>query len=201
METSKQSTLQFWKEWISSQEAIPASRFQLPDKGQEKQTQDTFGPICSESFAIYDHATSSWKMSQDTFQWVSDEFSETWPKAGMMRNGKCYLQDSLEPTTYDDESLSWPTPDANQRGARINQNGHQVTLQDAVKMWPTPQSRDWKGPQGQSYKGIAHDLPGQIGGQLNPTWVEWLMGFPGEWTDLNASETQSLPKSQKPLGK
>ena len=28
------------------------------------------------------------------------------------------------------------------------------------------------------------------GGQLNPTWVEWLMGFPIGWTDLSASETQ-----------
>lgn len=27
------------------------------------------------------------------------------------------------------------------------------------------------------------------GGQLNPMWVEWLMGFPLGWTDLNASET------------
>ena len=27
------------------------------------------------------------------------------------------------------------------------------------------------------------------GGQLNPTWVEWLMGFPLGWTDLNALET------------
>jgi hypothetical protein len=23
-------------------------------------------------------------------------------------------------------------------------------------------------------------------GYLNPTWVEWLMGFPEGWTDLNA---------------
>lgn len=28
----------------------------------------------------------------------------------------------------------------------------------------------------------------KAGGQLNPTWVEWLMGFPLGWTDLNASE-------------
>lgn len=27
------------------------------------------------------------------------------------------------------------------------------------------------------------------GGQLNPTWVEWLMGFHLGWTDLSASET------------
>jgi hypothetical protein len=27
------------------------------------------------------------------------------------------------------------------------------------------------------------------GGKLNPTWVEWLMGFPLGWTDLEDSET------------
>jgi hypothetical protein len=29
----------------------------------------------------------------------------------------------------------------------------------------------------------------QISGQLNPTWVEWLMGYPTGWTDLSNSET------------
>ena len=29
----------------------------------------------------------------------------------------------------------------------------------------------------------------QGAGQLNPTWVEWLMGFPSGWTDLEHSET------------
>jgi hypothetical protein len=32
------------------------------------------------------------------------------------------------------------------------------------------------------------------GGKLNPTWVEWLMGFPPGWTDLEDSETPSSPK-------
>jgi hypothetical protein len=31
-------------------------------------------------------------------------------------------------------------------------------------------------------------------GYLNPTWVEWLMGFPLGWTDLEDSETQSSHK-------
>jgi hypothetical protein len=30
-----------------------------------------------------------------------------------------------------------------------------------------------------------------VGGQLNPTWVEWLMGFPAGWTACDASETPS----------
>jgi hypothetical protein len=34
-----------------------------------------------------------------------------------------------------------------------------------------------------------------ISGQLNPRWVEWLMGYPSGWTDLEDSETQSSRKS------
>ena len=30
---------------------------------------------------------------------------------------------------------------------------------------------------------------GETGGQLNPTWVEWLMGWPLGWTDLKPLET------------
>jgi hypothetical protein len=35
-----------------------------------------------------------------------------------------------------------------------------------------------------------------IGGQLNPTWVEWLMGYPLGWTALKDSETPSSRKSR-----
>lgn len=30
------------------------------------------------------------------------------------------------------------------------------------------------------------------GGQLNPTWVEWLMGWPIGWTDLKPLETDKF---------
>lgn len=33
---------------------------------------------------------------------------------------------------------------------------------------------------------IAHSEQSKIGGALNPEWVEWLMGFPPGWTDLDA---------------
>ena len=62
----------------------------------------------------------------------------------------------------------------------------QVMLEER-RMWATPRCG---GSQGSSPVGLAHgDLAAQVGGQLNPTWVEWLMGFPIGWTDLNASET------------
>ncbi|MFA5165395.1 MAG: hypothetical protein WC481_07520 [Candidatus Omnitrophota bacterium] len=37
----------------------------------------------------------------------------------------------------------------------------------------------------------------ETGGQLNPTWVEWLMGYPLGWTDLNASEIALFRRSPK----
>ena len=38
------------------------------------------------------------------------------------------------------------------------------------------------------------------GGALNPTWVEWLMGFPLGWTDLGDSATPSSRRSSKSSG-
>ena len=59
------------------------------------------------------------------------------------------------------------------------------------KSWSTPQARDWKGPSGRSMKGEENDLPNQVKqsaptGQLNPDWVEWLMGWPIGWTSMES---------------
>lgn len=92
-------------------------------------------------------------------------------------------------------------------GRREAKNGdtHSIGLADAVRMWPTPKASDCKGtgPAGsvsQMHDAQKGNLRGTVvtvtdGGQLNPTWVEWLMGFPIGWTDLGASETPSYPSS------
>jgi hypothetical protein len=63
-------------------------------------------------------------------------------------------------------------------------------------MLPTPTARDYKGarkPETMKKTGRnpetnslldAVEFQGQSG-RLNPQWVEWLMGFPLGWTDLN----------------
>ena len=49
---------------------------------------------------------------------------------------------------------------------------------------------------------VMHHLDKTPGGTLNPEFVEFLMGYPKEWTDLEKTEskhleTQSYPKSQE----
>lgn len=99
----------------------------------------------------------------------------------------------------------WPTPHAN-CGTGAGQSPNKAgapNLQTAVR-WATPTARDYRSPgtpegrakrQAQSKRG--EPLTEQVGGQLNPTWVEWLMGFPLEWTACMASATPSSRKSRK----
>ena len=90
----------------------------------------------------------------------------------------------------------WVTPTAvdGNRGnkpARPHDTG--VPLSQQVVMperFPTPHGLS--GSQGQGGdeldKAIRQTSPN--GGQLNPTWVEWLMGFPLGWTACEESETR-----------
>jgi hypothetical protein len=87
--------------------------------------------------------------------------------------------------------LMWPTPskgmwkqDVNDNGryARdIKKKGFQVMLPAAVKLWPTPREFMYKDSTTDRGKS---NLGEKVGGQLNPNWVEWLMGYQTGYTDL-----------------
>jgi len=79
------------------------------------------------------------------------------------------------------------------------ENGMPISLNDQVAhpklMWPTPTVNDSKNNGGPSQvkakgRGFGPNLNAVVaersksGGSLNPTWVEWLMGYPIGWTDL-----------------
>jgi len=65
-----------------------------------------------------------------------------------------------------------------------------LKLEVVVKMWPAPSANeDAAGtPQGNMQRMLGNhpDVRAQGSGTLNPTWVEWLMGFPSGFTDLEA---------------
>ena len=97
----------------------------------------------------------------------------------------------------------WPTPRASagmndsmqSAKKQVNKKGYKHKLEQAVAMWPTPRASEYKdtGPVGskshshmqeKKYLCAAVKDPEQPLGSLNPQWVEWLMGYPEGWTDL-----------------
>jgi len=112
-------------------------------------------------------------------------------RTGPKRGGEICLADAAR---------LWPTPRAidGPKGSRNptpaafrNVEKRGGNLSEAVQVWPTPAAQDYRHPNALPYsergggtKG--EQLPNAVGGALNPTWVEWLMGLPLGWTDLEA---------------
>lgn len=156
------------------------------------------------SFARYDPATRSLRIHQRSLLEDSTECSPTLPRSGSMRSGACWERPMLAHRTAASGSGYWPTPTANAYGScqggsagRDGQKNRPSLQTMAAKgLWPTPQARDHFPVHKPEYiakkKAEGHgmsNLNDAIGGSLNPTWVEWLMGWPLGWTDLRPSAT------------
>nr|WP_233158644.1 hypothetical protein [Chromobacterium sp. ASV5] len=104
---------------------------------------------------------------------------------------------------------SWPTPtvqDSQQAGGKrcIASGKRGMTLHQATQLWPTPTARDHSPQHKPEYitakKAQGHgmsNLNDSVNGQLNPDWVEWLMGWPIGWTDLKPLETAKFREWQQ----
>ena len=92
----------------------------------------------------------------------------------------------------------WPTPNVPNGGRttwHAEQEGHsfyhegkkvQLGLEQAVRLWATPSARDWRSGLASeaTMERNARPLSEQVGGSLNPDWVEaYLMAWPMGWTD------------------
>lgn len=97
-------------------------------------------------------------------------------------------------------AVLYPTPKARDyrtgsgpqsvRAKRRRAQKRSINLNDFVLL-PTPRANDAKNsclcPSSKKIDSIPGELARSgISGQLNPLWVEWLMGFPPGWTDLSA---------------
>jgi hypothetical protein len=221
--------------------AFPAKTSQQPGEAQELTEPDPeCGHTWQELLARYDRATSLWKTPQCSLLGDYTEFSETWPRWGLMRDGVSYQRQTLVRPTGETESglwlmptpttnpeapnhgsnskgphnlkevaltgwkpgMIWPTPisqDAKHSGYAPSGPGKTDKLSYAVVRWPTPQASDNRDRGNMSNPAIQRrvEMGKQImlsqsvdlnSGQLNPTWVEWLMGWPLGWTDLKQLE-------------
>jgi len=215
------------------------------------------------SFTKYDQNSRLWKTHQCSLLGDLEPFLETWPRWGLMRDGECWEQQTLEQTIRGTESgLSpngvdsfhtpnttgldggsnsrkalkkkaiYPTPTTVDSGSLFNTSTSpgsvpRPTLGAMAKfnLWPTPRScsamaatitsesawNEKRNPNLETIVGrrmlptpTCHNskegafpaeynrktptLATHAGGKLNPTWVEWLMGWTLGWTDLKPLE-------------
>lgn len=130
--------------WISLLRDFRASRSVGQGKGLASGMREIFGLIPFASLEKCSLNGYYWKMSQGCFPiLISDEFSKTWPRAGMIRGGIAFLLQPLARITRGIVSGLWPTPTkdaANERRKRYAQGC--LPLSYAVRVWPTPTVAD-----------------------------------------------------------
>ena len=114
-------------------------------KRELRESEAAYGVKCAELLATLDQNTQLWKTSQTCLLATTDdglaEFSETWPKSGMMRNGIAYQLHLSEHPTGENESGLLPTPRANKIGGYSSEN-YSPTLMQALL--PTPKALEVK---------------------------------------------------------
>lgn len=158
---------------------------------------------------------------------IEESASGLWPTPKSSPSGPDFARMNREGSGGDDlvtavereRRKKWPTPraeDSQCAGIR-HSRGTADTLYAAVLVdqgaeigkarFATPKSRDWKG---QSQRGIHAPMDAlgnmdrgdgrPIGGQLNPPWVEWLMGWPLGWTVLDFAGMEWFASSRPQRG-
>lgn len=182
--------------WIASMRASLVRTFRSQVLAQALMVREAAcGQKSSVLLTKYDRQSCSWRTAQQSLLEDSTVYSETWPSWGSMRNGVCFLRPQSVPRTFvldggasRETLLPTPTATTAKQGIGSKAGGASAgrpLLARAALMWPTPTVNDAKNstlPPSQ----IRHDnIPGAMlrrgekaGGQLNPVWVEWLMGWP-----------------------
>lgn len=157
-------------------------------------------------------ASSGWGLSSAAKQWTTPSASDA------HRGGT--ITDRMTGTSLAQQvntAALWPTPTASlgTKGglvtARKGREGGTLIEAVSARYWPTPNASDatkWSNQtlddriqKGQQVRlNTAVSPEGGKGGQLNPEWVEWLMGWPIGWTELKPLEMAKFHEWQQQHG-
>lgn len=129
------------------------------------------------SFVKYDPASHSWKTAQRSLFGGSEEFSEIWPRWGLMHDGACFPLAMLEHDTSVKESGLWGN------------------IGTPIKTQRCRSEEFCKGRVKNPYEICP---PGWL---PNPKWVESLMGWPIGWTDSTPLGTDKFRRWQHSHGR
>lgn len=126
------------------------------------------------------------------------------PTVGDATGGRTTSKGKDHPTSLNMAARLWPTPrstDGTNGGLvtpRKSRNGGNLIEAVSMEMFPSPKARDWRTGDRPENREARHwrtpDLNDVAapGGQLNPDWVEWLMGWPVGWTSLEPLPRESM---------
>jgi len=186
---------------------FPVRTFLLQEKEMDLMVrgQDS-GHIWRGWSARFDPLSCSWRTAQCSLLGEEHELLQTLPKWGMTRNGLLWelptLAHHISGTgcglSPDNESFFHPP---NTTGMDGGSNSRKA-LRKRLDLWPTPRTAGMCGGSGSwdllnknTTVEEARLMGAGNGGQLNPPWVEWLMGWPIGWTDLKPLGTDKSPSA------
>jgi len=136
------------------------------------------------SFARYNHDMHLWKTHQCSLLGDLDEFLETWPQWGLMRNGECWEQIPLDCPITENEFGCWlPTMT--------------VSMQNGCSSKRYKGSQEYRGSMPMEWIRTSKDCAQYF----HPDYAELLMDFPDKWTDLKPLEMHKFQEWQQELGK
>lgn len=198
--------------WTSSTEASHAKISVLRELGRAWEASEVVFFNTSRGLSKKQTRDSYFSKTSQQLELVASMVSlKHLPSWGMIVGGRLSQPPKLEPVTSAKDGFYWPTPTSTRHGnlseSLVPKGNHfcrpsgkkaHLTLDTTVKLWPTPRASD--GSKGtrtiegalkhrqMKKEGVdivtALRLNGDEGGGLNPTWVEWLMGYQTEWTVL-----------------
>lgn len=203
------SQLTFFSEDFPARTSAPQGRWQA----SKRVIAPASGSSSSVLLASYDPATFSLRMYLPLLAMEDRPFLQALPRYGMLRNGELYRLPPLVLPTAENAGSAWPTASASRGGIPYKAhwegntlkfpNGKKVTfrLEAAVRWWPTPQERDYRsGTPTDSMRwerkfslGYSPNLNDTVlwstniepkVSSLNPEWVEALMGYPLDYTNI-----------------
>ena len=137
---------------------------------------------------------SSSKTSGGCSPWVSTSSSATWPRSGMMRNGRFYPLPPLVPRTIVKGCSLLPTPTV----LTFTTNGYFLRSGES---WAST-SNLMMYLIGLEYGLTGRERMPRYRHTASPSFIEWMMGAPEGWTNPGglspAPRAESRRKSEKP---
>ena len=167
------------------QEDSPASRSVLPGSSEARTMTVTSGRRCLEYCGMFGPVGLLVRTLLESSIWRSTRCLLTWKMRGTPARRLLFqLVPSTPPHRRDRVAIVayWGCGPAGSPSAEHHLKRGQLS---GVVMYPTPRAQSATGPSNAPNRQGSPDLQTVAGGQLNPEWVEWLMGYPIGWTELS----------------